>query len=235
MGRHRLPELVIFDCDGVLVDSEVIFARVLGECLNAVGLPKTSIAQALALGLGKDLRTLPAAIESRFGQSLPSGFIDALRERAAAAFASELQPMPGTGKLLAGLATPCCVASNGHHARVRQRLAIVDLLDFFDPHVFGASQVARGKPAPDVFLFAATRLRTSPEACLVVEDSLAGVAAARAAGMPVVGFYGGSHCPEDHAERLLAAGCRHAFAKMTDLAAFLTEEPCGSSRFPIRI
>jgi HAD superfamily hydrolase (TIGR01509 family) len=126
--------------------------------------------------------------------------------------------------LLAGLPVPRCVASNGRLDRVRQRLTVTRLLPFFDPHVFSASQVAYGKPAPDLFLFAAQRLGAAPEHCIVVEDSIPGVEAAVAAGMPVVGFCGGSHCPDGHADRLIAAGCSRVFARMPDLAAFLRGE-----------
>jgi HAD superfamily hydrolase (TIGR01509 family) len=222
---HFLPELVIFDCDGVLVDSEVIFARVLGECLNEADFPATA-EEALWLGFGKNRDTLTAAVESRFRRALPDDFFDTLRARTAGVLERELEPIPGVGELLAGLRRPRCVASNGHLERVRQRLELTGLLHFFDPHVFSAIQVASGKPAPDLFLFAAATLQTRPAACLVVEDSIAGVAAARAAAMAVVGFCGGSHCPTGHADRLREAGCLEVFAKMPDLAAFLAEEPC---------
>jgi HAD superfamily hydrolase (TIGR01509 family) len=234
MERFFVPELMIFDCDGVLVDSEVIFARVLGECLTAADLPATP-EEALWLGFGKNRDTLTAAVESRFGRPLPDGFFEALRARTARVLERELEPMPGVGDLLAALPGPRCVASNGHLERVRERLVLTGLLRYFDPHVFSAIQVPSGKPAPDLFLFAAARLDTPPDACLVIEDSVAGVTAAVAAGMPVVGFCGGSHCPAGHAERLRAAGCRRVFATMPDLAAHLAEEPCGSSRSPIPI
>ncbi|HZU89576.1 MAG TPA: HAD-IA family hydrolase [Stellaceae bacterium] len=216
-------ELVIFDCDGVLLDSEIIFARVLAECLAAAGFPAVSLAEAFALGFGKDRDTLSAAVMARFGRPLPPGFIEEMRERSAAIFARELQPVAGIAELLAGLALPRCVASNGHHERVRQRLAVAGLLPFFEPNVFGASQVARGKPAPDLFLFAAARLGAQPERCLVVEDSPTGVVAARAAGMAAIGFCGGSHCPAGHAETLLAAGCSRVFPRAAELAAHLAE------------
>jgi len=138
-----------------------------------------------------------------------------------------LSPMVGVEDLLAALPMPRCVASNGRLDRVRQRLALTGLLAFFDPHVFSASQVAFGKPAPDLFLFAAQRLGARPGECTVVEDSIPGVEAAIAARMPVVGFCGGGHCPQDHADRLIAAGCSRVFAKMPDLAAFLREGQCG--------
>ena len=218
-----MRDLVIFDCDGVLVDSELIFARVLRECLVEAGFPATTD-EAFALGFGKNRATLCAAVESRFGRPLSDAFFETMRARTALVLERELQPIRGVEELLNTLLLPRCVASNGHLERVRERLALTSLLRFFDPHVFSAVQVAAGKPAPDLFLFAAGRLGTPPGGCIVVEDSAAGVAAAIAAQMPVVGFCGGSHCPNDHAERLSAAGCSRVFARMTDLAAFLREE-----------
>ena len=220
-----MPELIIFDCDGVLVDSEVIFARILAEHLTAIDFP-TTIDEAIALGFGKNRATLSAAVATQFGRALPDTFFETFAVRSAAAFEHELLPVPGTEELLAGLSVARCVASNGHLDRVRQRLTVTRLLPFFDPHVFSASQVAFGKPAPDLFLFAAQRLGAAPKDCIVVEDSIPGVEAAVAAGMPVVGFCGGRHCPEGHAERLRVAGCVRVFHRMADLAAHLREEPC---------
>ncbi|MGH7060666.1 MAG: HAD family hydrolase [Stellaceae bacterium] len=220
-----MPELLIFDCDGVLVDSELIFARVLGECLTEAACP-ASADEALILGFGRNRDTLTAAVEARFGRSLPDGFFEAMRARTALVLGQELAAMPGVVELLAGMPEPRCVASNGHLERVRERLALTGLLPFFDPHVFSAIQVAAGKPAPDLFLFAAERLGVVPPDCLVIEDSLAGVEAARAAGMAVVGFCGGSHCPKGHAETLTAAGCSRVFGRMADLGRFLSEARC---------
>jgi HAD superfamily hydrolase (TIGR01509 family) len=217
-----MPELVIFDCDGVLVDSELIFARVLAECLGGLDFPAT-LDEAIALGFGRNRLTLAAALETRYGRALPEAFFDTFAAGSAAAFERELLPMPGIEELLAALPLPRCVASNGRLYRVRQRLGMTRLLPFFDPHVFSASQVAHGKPAPDLFLFAAERLGAKPTGCTVVEDSIAGVEAAIAAQMPVVGYCGGSHCPRDHADRLRAAGCSRVFTRMPELAAFLCE------------
>jgi HAD superfamily hydrolase (TIGR01509 family) len=217
------PDLVIFDCDGVLVDSEVIFARVLGECLTEADFPATH-EEALFLGFGKNRDTLTAAVETRYGRVLPDGFFEAMRERTALVLERELQPMPGVVELLTALPAARCVASNGHLLRVRERLALTGLLRFFDPHVFSAIQVAVGKPAPDLFLLAAAQLGASPAACTVVEDSVVGVAAAVAAGMPVVGFTGGSHCAPGHAERLTATGGSRVFTHMTELSAYLCGE-----------
>jgi HAD superfamily hydrolase (TIGR01509 family) len=217
-----VPDLVIFDCDGVLVDSELIFARVLAECLTSADF-STTLDEAIILGFGTNRAALSAAVATRFGRALPDAFFDMFAARSAAAFELELSPMAGVEDLLAALSVPRCVASNGHLVRVRQRLAMTGLLPFFDPHVFSAIQVAHGKPAPDLFLFAAERLGAAPEDCIVVEDSIPGVEAAVAAGMPIVGFCGGGHCPDGHADRLLAAGCSEVFVRMPDLAAFLRE------------
>ena len=221
-----MPDLVIFDCDGVLVDSELIFARILAECLTAVDFP-TTVDEAIILGFGKNRAALSAAVAAQFGRALPDTFFETFATHSAAAFEQELLPVAGVEDLLAALPVARCVASNGRLDRVRQRLAVTRLLPFFDPHVFSASQVAQGKPAPDLFLFVGQRLGAAARDCTVVEDSIPGVEAAVAAGMPVVGFRGGSHCPDGHADRLIAAGCSLVFAKMPDLAAFLNEERCG--------
>jgi HAD superfamily hydrolase (TIGR01509 family) len=218
--NKTLPALVIFDCDGVLVDSEVVFARALAECLEQAGFP-ASFEEALVLGFGSNRASLAAAVVARYGRALPDGFFESFGEYAHAAFDPANLAMPGIGELLAGLAPPACVASNGHLDRVRRRLALAGLLEFFEPHVFSASQVPRGKPAPDLFLHAAASLGVPADACIVVEDSLPGVAAAVAARMPVVGFCGGGHCGDGHAQRLRAAGAARVFSRMPELAQHL--------------
>ena len=221
-----MAALVIFDCDGVLIDSEIIFGRVLGQCLIAAEFPIT-MEEAMVLGFGKNRVTLTAEIETRFGRPPPDGFFETFRAHVDVAFAGELTAIPGIEDLLAILPAPRCVASNSHLDRVRHALSITRLLPLFEPHVFSASQVERGKPAPDLFLFAAQQFDAPLEQCIVVEDSAVGVQAAVAAGMPVVGFCGGAHCPADHADRLIAAGCSRVFADMPDLGAFLCGAECG--------
>lgn len=220
-----MPALVIFDCDGVLIDSEIIFGRVLGECLAAADFPIT-MAEAMMLGFGRNRLTLTAEIETRFERALPAGFFETFRAHVDIAFEDELTAIPGIEELLAALPAPRCVASNSHLDRVRHALSVTRLLPLFHPHVFSASQVAQGKPAPDLFLFAARQFGASREHCLVIEDSAVGVAAAVAAGMPVVGFCGGRHCPADHGESLLAAGCSRVFSGMPDLAGYLCGSQC---------
>jgi HAD superfamily hydrolase (TIGR01509 family) len=218
--------LVIFDCDGVLIDSEIIFGRILGERLIAAEFPIT-MDEAMVLGFGKNRLALTAEVEDRFGRALPDKFFEEFRTHVDLAFERELTAIPGIEELVAALAVPRCVASNSHLERVRHALSVTRLLPLFDPHVFSASQVERGKPAPDLFLFAARQFDVPHEHCLVVEDSTVGVEAAVAAGMSVVGFCGGAHCPAGHADRLIAAGCSQVFAEAPDLAAFLCRTECG--------
>jgi HAD superfamily hydrolase (TIGR01509 family) len=212
------PGLVIFDCDGVLVDSELIDMRIRSERLRAAGFPITAQVLADARSSGT---SLTATIEERFGRSLPTGFMEATRAEIMRTFTDELRAIDGVGDLLRALDIPTCVASNSHPDRVRHSLEVTALWQFFDPHVFSAAMVPQGKPAPDLFLLAAERLNVPPALCLVVEDSTHGVIAAWAAGMEVVGFCGGSHCREGHADRLLRAGSGRVFSGMADLSEFL--------------
>ena len=157
----------------------------------------------------------------RFGRPLPEGFMQATRAKIMSAFTDELRAIEGISELLRSLTMRVCVASNSHLDRVRHSLEVTGLLQFFDPHVFSAIMVERGKPAPDLFLFAAERLNVSPADCLVVEDSVHGIVAAQAAGMEVVGFCGGSHCQIGHTDRLIGAGCERVFARMSEVGDFL--------------
>jgi HAD superfamily hydrolase (TIGR01509 family) len=220
-GRtDRLPALVIFDCDGVLVDSEIIASRIFADCLGEVGIVLT-IEEAAAFGVGKSAVTLAAAVEKEFGRPLPAGFIEGMRARIITAFTRELKPINGVARLLTALDLPRCVASNSHIDRVRHALKTTGLLRYLDPNIYTAAMVERGKPAPDLFLFAAAQHGVAPAQCLVVEDSLSGVVAALAAEMTVVGFVGGSHCRAGHSGAMLEAGCTQVFDRMERLAEFL--------------
>lgn len=213
------PRLIIFDCDGVLVDSEVIDARIRSECFRGEGFSIT--AQELADHLGISRAGLIELVQGRFGRPLPTGFMETTRAKIMDAFTDELQAIEGVSELLRSLTMPVCVASNSYPDRLRHSLEVTGLWQFFDPHVFSAAMVERGKPAPDLFLFAAERLNVSPTDCLVIEDSVHGTIAARTAGMAVVGFCGGSHCRTSHAERLLGAGCTRVFTRISEFGEFL--------------
>ncbi|MDR3538635.1 MAG: HAD family hydrolase [Acetobacteraceae bacterium] len=215
-----MPDLVIFDCDGVLIDSEALCCRVDSDCLAEIGidLPVEAIFERY---VGISTTTMLADIAVRTGRALPAGFADTLRQRVRTAFEADLTAIDGVAAVLTGLTVPVCVASSSEPARLAHSLGLVGLWQRFAPHVFSATQVARGKPAPDLFLFAAAQMGHPPAGCVVIEDSLAGVQAARAAGMRVLGFTGGSHCGPHHATRLREAGADTAFARMCDLPALL--------------
>ena len=213
-------ELIIFDCDGVLVDSEIVAARVLARELTAIGFP-LSPADCIARYTGISMASVGERIEAEWGQPLPAGFLERVRTRDAAAFRAELQPIDGAREVLAALRRPRCVASSGRLEKMRLTLGLTGLLPFVEPHLFSAEMVARGKPAPDLFLHAAQAMGVPPERCVVVEDSQAGVQAGVAAGMRVLGFAGGGHCGPDVPAALLAAGAERVLSRMAELPPLL--------------
>lgn len=223
-GSGQAPALLIFDCDGVLVDSEPIASRVLAAALSEAGFP-LSAQQAIDRYTGSSLPAVLISVAAEWGRALPADFAARLRERDRAAFAAELEAMPGVDEMLANLDLRKCVASSGSRDKIRRNLVLTGLLHHFEPHLFSAEMVAVGKPAPDLFLLAAERMAVPPARCLVVEDSLAGVRAAIAAGMAVLAFVGGGHVREGHAETLLAAGADAVFSEMRDLPELLAAHP----------
>lgn len=210
------PDLVIFDCDGVLIDSEIIACRAVVDCLGELGIRET-IDDVITRYVGVSAKTMFADFDARYGARIPADFHDRLRERTAQGFDAGLKPMPGVAAAIEALDCPICVASSSAPERLARTLSLTGLLRYFDPHVFSATQVKRGKPAPDLFLFAAERMGVAPERCVVIEDSVLGVQGARAAGMRVIGFAGGSHCGADHADKLRAAGAGAVHAEMRTL------------------
>jgi HAD superfamily hydrolase (TIGR01509 family) len=184
--------LVIFDCDGVLVDSEPISVRLLVETLAGAGLSLTP-AEADARFLGRSLASTRAILEADFGLVLTDDALAAMRRDLYAAFRAELVPIPGIAETLDALPCPFCVASSSQPERIELSLTVAGLWPRFEGRAFSATMVARGKPAPDLFLHAARSLGYAPGACLVVEDSPAGIEAAQSAGMRVVAVTGGSH------------------------------------------
>lgn len=182
-----MADLVIFDCDGVLVDSDRISLRIQAERISALGLEMSyedCVRDFRGLGMPATLRILA----ERLGQPVPEGWEAELDAAVQDGFRRELKPVPGVVEALEEVKLPVCVASSGSHEKMRLTLGLTGLWDRFVGRIFSADEVQRGKPAPDLFLHAASRMSTSPERCIVVEDSPFGIAAAKAAGMSAFGF-----------------------------------------------
>jgi HAD superfamily hydrolase (TIGR01509 family) len=214
------PELVIFDCDGVLIDSEGLAHQALIDALAEHGVHMT-LEDALGRYTGKSEKEEHADVEARHGVILPVGFSDRKSQMRKKLFEEQLEPVPGVFELLEGLRTKKCIASGSSFERLRHSLGLMDLWDRFAPYIFSAEQVKHGKPAPDLFLSAAEQMSVPASACLVIEDSVAGVQAAKTAGMKVYGFTGGSHCDAVHGGRLTSEGAAAVFNRMDLLAASL--------------
>ena len=185
-------DLVIFDCDGVLIDSEIISAQMLVTELARLGV-QIDLDYVGKHFLGRSYPTVMQQIRREFGLDLPPRFEDDYRQRLMAAFEADLRIMPHVRDVLDRLALPYCVATSSSPMRAKRSLEIVGLGQLSGAALFTSTMVAQGKPAPDLFLHAAAAFGAAPGRCLVIEDSLNGVRAARAAGMPVWRFTGGSH------------------------------------------
>jgi len=209
------PDLIIFDCDGVLVDSEVLSCRCLSEALAGYGID-LGLDEALDRFLG---RSMTAVLEhyQALGRTIPEPFSAELRAGVRAAFQSGLSPIEGVSAVLDNLQIPHCVASSSDVDRVSLSLSLTGLAPHFDDRLYTSQMVERGKPAPDLFLYAAEQMRADPSRTLVIEDSVSGVTAGKAAGMTVWGFVGGSHyrARDGHAA-LSAAGADRVFGRMAD-------------------
>jgi HAD superfamily hydrolase (TIGR01509 family) len=184
------PELVIFDCDGVLVDSERIAVKVDRAILASVGIEMTE-GEIVDRFVGRSAAVIYAAMEEALGRQVSASERAHFDRLYRDAFAAELTPVDGVRTALDAISLPVCVASSSDPDNLRQKLALTGLSSYFDGHVFSAAQVTRGKPAPDLFLFAAARMGTPPERCVVIEDSQYGVQAGLAAGMRVLAYAGG--------------------------------------------
>ncbi|MEV7609246.1 HAD family hydrolase [Microbacterium sp. NPDC089320] len=211
MGTTGPIDLVIFDCDGVLVDSERLSIEVDRRVLADLGW-ELSHEQILHRFVGRSAAHFRAEVEAHLGRALPDAWETPYQPWYLAAFADELTAVDGVETALDEIKTATCVASSGTHAKIRRTLGMTRLLPRFDGRIFSADDVAHGKPAPDLFLHAAERLGVHPGRCVVVEDSRFGVRAARAAGMRVFGYAGGL-TPSDWLEREGAV----VFTDMRDL------------------
>ncbi|WP_282608592.1 HAD family phosphatase [Pelagibius sp. Alg239-R121] len=217
----KRPRLIIFDCDGVLVDSEPLSFRVLRDNVAAAG-ASIPMQDCYKLFLGKSLATTTEILSRDFGVDFSSADLESMRLQLFDLYRKELRPIPGIAELLRTLDLPVCVASSSQLERIRLSLEITGLLSAFDPHIYSASMVTNGKPAPDLFLHAARVMRTAPEDCLVIEDSPAGIEAAKRAGMSVVGFTGGGHAQTDsHRAGLEALEPAAVFGEIATLQRYI--------------
>jgi HAD superfamily hydrolase (TIGR01509 family) len=218
-----VAELEIFDCDGVLVDSDRISLRIQAERLQELGLDvsfEDCVRDFLGLGMPATLRV----VADRLGRPVPQSWVDDLERAVRRAFLAELMPVAGVVDALDAITLPSCIASSGSHDKMRFTLGLTGLYDGFAGRIFSADQVPRGKPAPDLFLHAARSLGTAAEHCVVIEDSPFGVAAAKAAGMRALGF-----AAITPAERLRDADA--VFTAMAELPPLLgSETPPGLGR-----
>lgn len=182
-----MAESVIFDCDGVLVDSEPVGNAVLAELISELGIPTTP-EQSIATYMGRSMASCLTMLEAELGQPPPADFADRYRAGVEARWRRELRPVPGVVEALEEIDLPSCVASSGEHERMRLTLGLTGLLPRFEGRIFSATEVERGKPAPDLFLHAASAMGFDRAATVVVEDTVPGVLAGRAAGMRVLAF-----------------------------------------------
>jgi HAD superfamily hydrolase (TIGR01509 family) len=222
-------KLVIFDCDGVLINSEEIYINSEIEFLSKAGFPFEKRAYMAAfMGLSDDdwRVKMGTAVQEDHGRPLPENFFESLDSFIRQRLESELRQISGVRGAVADLELLCCVASSSRLPILQWKLELTGLADLFSPGIFSADMVERGKPAPDLFLHAAAALAIEPRHCIVVEDSANGVRAGQAAGMKVIGFTGGGHCLADQESILLSAGAQVViddFAKLGAAILRLTE------------
>ncbi len=208
-------DLIIFDCDGVVVDSEVLACQALADTLGRYGLP-VSLDEVFQRFLGRSFAEVEDYFRNRTGAPLPEAFRIDFRARLEEVFRASLQPMAGIRDVLARVEPPYCLASSSDPGRIGLTLAASGMAAMFGDRVYSASQVRNGKPKPDLFLYAAEMMAEAPSRTLVIEDTVPGVLAGKAAGMTVWGFTGGSHCAGRAVGRKLAdAGADRVFDRMS--------------------
>jgi len=208
--------MVIFDCNGVLVDSEPLATSIVSQEFMRAGFNLTPDIVARYF-TGRRPADMFAEVEIAAGRKLPPGFAATVASATLRRFRAELRATAHMAQALSWLRGPKCVASSASFDRIRVSLESTDLIRYFDPYLFSATEVRQGKPAPDLFLYAAGKMHVEPRACIVVEDSAVGVAAGVAAGMTAVGFVGGSHAGPRLSEQLRAAGARAVVSDMRAL------------------
>jgi len=213
---------LIFDFDGVIADSEVLAGTILAKFVNDLGLA-TTLNEALNRYGGKRWSDILAAVEDGFGQKLPEGFSERLKEATLSSFRQDLRAIEGVADFLKQFRElPHCVASSSSLDRLILCLDILGLTKEFGDFVFSAEMVPRGKPFPDVFLLAAERMKVNPLDCIVIEDSANGVRAGVAAGMTVIGLCAASHLQPGHAQRLMAAGASYSANSWNEVSVIVS-------------
>lgn len=201
-------DLIIFDCDGVVADSEPLATRALQEALRRRGL-ELSLDEIIERFLGRSSDTLIRVLQTDFGIDFGTEDFDAMRANLFALFERDLKPVAGVKSLLQRLTVPYCLASSSQPDRIETTLRAIGCAAFFTGRIFSAAFVRNGKPAPDLFLHAAAALGTAPERCLVIEDSPAGIEAAKRANMRVIAFLGGGHASNEGHRRAVAEQAPH--------------------------
>jgi HAD superfamily hydrolase (TIGR01509 family) len=207
--------LVIFDCDGVLVDSELITNRVFGQMLNELGIA-ISLEDIFERFVGRSMPQCLEILAKLLGRPVPQHFVEEYQTRSATALKSELKAVPDIETVLAAMRVPYCVASSGTHEKMHTTLGITGLLPQFRGKMYSVTEVAQSKPFPDVFLHAARQQGVMPADCAVIEDTPTGVRAGVAAGMTVFGY-----CALTPKQRLIEAGAHHTFERMRDLPSLI--------------
>ncbi|MCA1749496.1 MAG: HAD family hydrolase [Parasphingopyxis sp.] len=216
-------DAIIFDFDGVIVDSEIVSNSALAETLTRLGSP-TTVDQALERYCGKRWTDCTALIEAQLGRKLPDGFVESLVDEAVLRLAAETELIGGVADFIESHRhRGRAIASSSASAWLFDSLARFGIDHHFGTHVYSAAEIDRGKPHPDIYLHAADRLAVHPERTLVIEDSPTGVAAGVAAGMTVVGFLGGSHIRDGHGERLRDTGAHHLVEDYAALDRLISE------------
>ncbi len=226
-GDIMSSHLIIFDFDGVIADSEVLANTVLAEVITELGVP-TTLEDAYRLYMGKRFNDVIDAIEAAIGRGVQPTFASEFQERTFARFRKDLRLVEGARTFMDSFSDiPRCIASSSSPDRLALCLDLLSLKQTFGDHVFSASAVARGKPFPDIFLHASERMGVPPRNCIVIEDSVTGVTAGKAAGMTVIGLLAAAHIQDGHSEKLISQGADHIATTYQEVSEvmrrFLTE------------
>ena len=216
-------DLIIFDFDGVLVDSETMGCQIWSDVFAKHGMtvPAKDVMEKYT---GKTGTLICSLVEQEYGYKIPDGFLDEVNEETEAVMSRELETIPGVVETLPQLSLPVCIASGSRPKRLNMCLDVTGLRSWFpEQTVFSSHFVKNGKPAPDLFFYAAEKMNVAAEKCLVIEDSSSGILGAKAAGMRVFGFVGGSHCTTERGVQLMQSGAELLFDDFTQLPNLLKD------------